>query len=180
MEYTKTVWKDLPDTSTPITADKLQNIEDGVEYLFEHGVGGGDSLPIGVELDYDGTSIPTGWEMINNPNLYSTSEVKTNKIWIDGQPIYRKVFTGTMPSATVSTEVIDIGNISFKEIWIDISASFIVQSQSESLPLNFYYTDNDYSRFWINKSVKKVKVRTGIDMSSYLYVVVLEYTKSTD
>ena len=36
MEYTKTVWKGLPDTSTPITADRLNNIEDGVEHLFEY------------------------------------------------------------------------------------------------------------------------------------------------
>ena len=32
MEYTKTVWKDLPDTSTPITADRLNNIKNGVEH----------------------------------------------------------------------------------------------------------------------------------------------------
>ena len=31
MAYTKTVWQDLPDTSTPITADRLNNIENGVE-----------------------------------------------------------------------------------------------------------------------------------------------------
>ena len=36
MEYTKTVWKDLPDTSTPITADRLNNLENGVEHLFEY------------------------------------------------------------------------------------------------------------------------------------------------
>lgn len=68
MEYTKTVWKDLPDTSTPITADRLNNLENGVEYLFENGIGGGDNLPVGVEMDFDGTSqdIPTGWQEITN------------------------------------------------------------------------------------------------------------------
>lgn len=68
MEYTKTVWKDLPDTSTPITASRLNNIENGVEYLFENGTGGGDNLPVGVEMDFDGTSqdIPTGWQEISN------------------------------------------------------------------------------------------------------------------
>ena len=30
-DYIKTVWKGLPDTSTPITADRLNNIEDGIE-----------------------------------------------------------------------------------------------------------------------------------------------------
>lgn len=31
MAYTKTVWKDYPDTTTKITADELNNIEDGIE-----------------------------------------------------------------------------------------------------------------------------------------------------
>ena len=30
-----------------------------------------------------------GW---NDTDEYSTSEVKTNKVWIDGKPIYRKTF----------------------------------------------------------------------------------------
>ncbi len=33
MAYTKKTWKDYPDTSTPITAEDLQNIEDGIEAL---------------------------------------------------------------------------------------------------------------------------------------------------
>lgn len=31
MAYTKKTWKDYPDTSTPITADDLNNIEEGIE-----------------------------------------------------------------------------------------------------------------------------------------------------
>lgn len=81
MEYTKTVWKDLPDTSTPITASRLNNLEDGVEYLFENGTGGGDNLPVGVEMDFDGTSqdIPTGWEEISNT---------TKILWANSSPTY--------------------------------------------------------------------------------------------
>lgn len=33
MAYTKKTWEDFPDTSTPITADDLNNIEDGIEAL---------------------------------------------------------------------------------------------------------------------------------------------------
>ena len=33
MAYTKTVWKDYPDTTTKMTAQKLNNIEDGIEAL---------------------------------------------------------------------------------------------------------------------------------------------------
>ena len=38
MEYTKTEWKDFPDTTTPITADRLNNMENGIEYLFENSI----------------------------------------------------------------------------------------------------------------------------------------------
>ena len=33
MAYTKTVWKDYPDTTTKMTAQKLNNLEDGIEAL---------------------------------------------------------------------------------------------------------------------------------------------------
>ena len=39
----------------------------------------------------------------NDTEVYSTNEVKTNKVWIDGKPIYRKCFTGlsvSFPSGT--------------------------------------------------------------------------------
>lgn len=59
MEYTKTVWKDLPDTSTPITADKLNNIENGVEWLFANNNG----APIGTVMMFAGNTAPSGFKI---------------------------------------------------------------------------------------------------------------------
>lgn len=73
MEYTKTVWKDLPDTSTPITASNLNNIEDGVEYLFEHGVGGGDTLPIGIILPHTSSTVPSGYMVCDGSAISRTT-----------------------------------------------------------------------------------------------------------
>ena len=36
----------------------------------------------------------------NYKDVYSTSEVKTNKVWIDGKPIYRRVWHGNLGSGT--------------------------------------------------------------------------------
>lgn len=72
MEYTKTNWRDLPDTSTPITADKLNNLENGVEYLFEHGVGG-DTLPIGIILPFTDEEIPTGYMLCDGSAISRTT-----------------------------------------------------------------------------------------------------------
>lgn len=40
---------------------------------------------------------------IINGEKYLTTEVKTNKIWIDNKPIYRKVITGTTSSTNGNT-----------------------------------------------------------------------------
>jgi hypothetical protein len=98
MNYTKTEWKDLPDTSTPITSSRLNNMEDGIEYLFEHGVGGGDNLPVGVEMDFDGTSqdIPTGWTQVS-----PTQQI----LWTNSDPT-QSITTDT--SITLSSSDYDI------------------------------------------------------------------------
>jgi len=46
-----------------------------------------DVLPI-VDLSANETKKVTKESLVND--VYSTSEVKTNKVWIDGKPIYRK------------------------------------------------------------------------------------------
>ena len=44
---------------------------------------------------------------------YSTSEVFTGQYWIDGKKIYRKVFTGTIPTLTANTSSVIILDASF-------------------------------------------------------------------
>jgi hypothetical protein len=107
MEYTKTAWKDLPDTSTPITASRLNNIEDGVEYLFENGTGGGDNLPVGVEIDFDGASqdIPTGWQETSNT---------TQVLWTNPSP------TSSFAEQTIT---LSSGNYDFYEIYCTYNGS---------------------------------------------------------
>ena len=61
-----------------------------------------DSLPVGSEIDYSGSAgnIPVGWEQVTDPNSYSTTEVKTEKTWTTGKPIYRKVIDFTLSNTT--------------------------------------------------------------------------------
>ena len=35
-------------------------------------------------------------EILNTKDVYSNNEIKTNKIWIDGKPIYRKILNFTL------------------------------------------------------------------------------------
>lgn len=149
MEYTKTVWKDLPDTSTPITADRLNNIENGVEYLFEHGV-----------------------------DSYSTSEVKTNKTWINGKPIYRKVFLITVGNN--SDIHIEHNLTSSNNFWINYGESFIKKTSGdyETLPCNWYYTPDDWARTWMIQDY--IRFRSPSSLGERTLYAVVEYTKTTD
>lgn len=52
-------------------------------------------MQINKDLIISGTGV-TLEETINQPDIYSTTETKTNKVWIDGKPIYRKVITGDL------------------------------------------------------------------------------------
>ena len=64
MAYTKQVWRDSETGGTPITAARLNHMEDGIEENSQN------------------------WDSISH---YSTTETPTGKTWIDGKAIYRKV-----------------------------------------------------------------------------------------
>lgn len=100
-EYTKT-------TDTVVAEIPKQTIPGVVQKYI-------DTVPVGTELEYNGGTVPSGWAEVEDPNVYSTSETKTNKIWIDGKPIYRKVFNfkTTSASLTIQTGLTDIDKVTY-------------------------------------------------------------------
>lgn len=69
MDYTKTIWKDLPDTSTPITASSLNNMENGIEWLFQNNNG----APIGTIMTYAGNTAPSGFKICDGSAISRTT-----------------------------------------------------------------------------------------------------------
>lgn len=113
-------------------------------------------------------------------DVYSTSEIKTNKVWIDGKPMYRKViaFTTTVATNTLFTLAHGISNMSFYHI----AEAFINSGSGLSCPMPmvgytnsltdkiFCYMDANSIYFYANGS-------WGQNWTKY---VVIEYTKTTD
>lgn len=101
MAYVKQTWENLPSTNTPITAERLNHMEDGIDEAWQHGGGGaGETLPVGSEIEFQGetTDIPEGWEYSEDDyNVYSTDEKRIGT-YRDGKPLYRKTYTGTCTS----------------------------------------------------------------------------------
>ena len=175
MAYYKQDWENRPSTNTPISAERLLHIEQGIYEAFERE--GGETLPVGSEIDFIGSSedIPQGWEEVTNPNKYSTTEVKTNNVWIDGKPIYRKVFNfGALPNNTSKTLNHNISNLGFITLQYGVSKS----SQGERIQFAPYYYFGSVSMF-VNDTEISVSVTNDKSRFTETYIII-EYTKTTD
>lgn len=94
------------------------------------------NVSLSGELTIGDTNVLDEISTINNNlfNLnYETSEVKTGEVWIDGKPIYRKVFQVSAIQSKVVTINHNISNANI--VWVDTSHSFLlVGNNTYSLP----------------------------------------------
>lgn len=142
----------------------------------------GDTLPIGAEIDFNGTTVPAGWEEVQD---YSTNEIKTGKKWIDGKPIYRKVFTGTgLASNTVHNVALNISNfkqgINLYGVIIGNTREDLVYSLNHQNP---NYLNNVGYITSANLGSNKLLLWCGTYLTSnskFDYRITVEYTKTTD
>ena len=112
-------------------------------------------------------------------DVYSTDEVKTNKVWIDGKPIYRKVFTGTKTSATIN----QIGNIANFDTMV-LLTGFIKSSYGQWWDIPNYYFENNSTKYWTSvyhETSGTITLSTGSNFdTSSEYRIIAEYTKTID
>ena len=101
---------------------------------------------------------------------YSTTEQKTGGVWIDGKPIYRKVFTVTNTSSTQIT----IGTISNHD-WI-VNVRVIGKISTNGDIITDGYGNNNLGVFI--KSNGDIIIVNNYDMAKITAYV--EYTKTTD
>lgn len=109
-----------------------------------------------------------------NLDYYSTAETKTNKVWINGKPVYRKCWSGL----DVSTNETNIGTIDNVDIIVNIEASISQYTSTSGTTLSH---KKPYVRSQADIIVQNNNVRcksgSGFDR---INVVAIEYTKTTD
>ena len=110
-------------------------------------------------------------------DTYSTDEVKTNKKWIDGKPIYRKVIdTGTLPDSVGKKIPHNISNVN--QI-INIKGYAYRSSDNICLPLPSATYDNTAISCYADRTHITIVTYTNRTSFKTSYVT-LEYTKTTD
>ena len=120
------------------------------------------------------TSIVAAINELKNAEVYSTSEVKTNKVWIDGKPIYRKSYYGTaVKSGSKNIDTISaISNV--------ISYTGTAESGYDwtwSIP----NTSSGYEvAFRMTTNTKQIQLTFGSNYgTSNHFVLTIEYTKNS-
>lgn len=175
--YDKQLWKDYPDTTTPITADRLNHIEDGIKGLSDAQV----SIEVVDSLDGNSTTNAPSVRAVNEALLdtYSTDEQRVGT-WF-GKPLYRKYLNFNLSTSTVynsiSHNISDIDDIFKIEGRVyDGQAFYIIPA---SLP-----TDNvpKYGVAIQSITKSKINIYTGTENKSKNMnaKVFIYYTKTTD
>jgi hypothetical protein len=120
---------------------------------------------------------------ILNAEIYSTNEIKTNKVWINGKPIYRKVIEKTIASQTeqrYTLESLGISNVEVMIINVGESTAYYGSGSigNSYSPISYYVSSSDRAHVFFDGS-SKVTI-TNLNASQRTYYITLEYTKTTD
>lgn len=146
-----------------------------------------DTLPVGTEVDYDGETVPEGWSEVQD---YSTSEIDTGKVWINGKKIYRKVISDTLGNTNGTWKDISLFSTNYVDKILSIVGTFnYTNGAFNSIPF-FRGTDANYSnREYVlcnynnntgNFAIIAYHPNNYSLMSGQPFQVVIEYTKIND
>lgn len=122
------------------------------------------------------SSVVSAVNELKDAEVYSTSEVKTNKVWIDNKPIYRKVLSGTLPTGAGGNSF----SISNSEI-ISVNG-FVKSTYGPWWSINNYFSEQRYN---INCRLKENRNEINLECGAFYntnskYFLIVEYTKTTD
>lgn len=139
-----------------------------------------DSLPVGTIVDYDGNTVPDGYEEVEDTNkIYSTEEVVIGK-WFD-KPLYRKVLNITLPEKALNSdyECADLSSLNIDKL---VKLEGLIDATSTQVILNLAYKGNSqYCSCYYVKETKKLRYATNneqyVNVTAY---IILKYTKTTD
>ena len=145
-------FENKPSTNSPINADNLNLLQDNVEDAIDE---------------------------ITISDIYSTSEIKTNKIWINSKAIYRKVVDiGSLPNDSYKSVDHNIENI---DELVNVRA-IAVTSGGYYFNIPFVGTPTIFSNTQIalRANTTHIQISSTTDTSNYTGYAILEYTKTTD
>ena len=158
---------------------KLIDIANGfTKYGLWKGGGSGGSSALSDMTDVSFTNLQANdvlkyngsvWVNGNDLHEYSTEEKVVGK-WIDGKPIYEKVFEIGAKSSNYTFTIKNLDKI------INYTGNCIISSYNRPIP----YNQIQYSNFLIINDYKDGNVQLTTSLSYTDCFLVIQYTKTTD
>ena len=133
-------------------------------------------MQINKDLVISGTNMTLG--DIAYKDIYSKTETNTNKVWIDGKPIYRKVvYLNALPNNN-ATDVRYATGITTNIDVIKMYGKAYNTRNNITFPLPF--VGANFIGWVYDNSTNEILITTTMDRSMLIGYAILEYTKTTD
>lgn len=165
-------FKNLPDTSTPLNASTLNQMQDNIENAIPTIV---DSLS--GSSTTDAPSVHAVNDKINSLTAYSTT-TETVCGTYDGKPLYRKIINlGYLPNANYKDVSTGLTNVTI----INIYGRATGGSSGNTLTIPYVGADASANIFTAYQfQTNNIRITTNSDRSAFVGYITLEYTKTTD
>lgn len=165
----------------PIGPTPPENPEEG-DFWIDTSANGetyGDTLPIGAMVEYNGTTVPQGYEKVSDGSfldIYSTSEQIIGKDE-NGKNVYKRTFNGTTSDTSNSTTVTT--DYSGKTIVVKKAYGSIYNlSLGGGVNIGGYVNENFYSGLYLHES--ELQIYHGNSCKNNSYTLTIEFTKISD
>ena len=135
----------------------------------------GDALPIGTIVDYEGDTVPDGYEEVSNPTDHSTEEQVVGT-WL-GKPLYRKVITGQLTEKG-SDDFTDINSVEHKLINAYGYIGLTGATSANGTHLGNYINEAWFSGIYLNNL--GFQIWYGASLKNMPFEICIEYIKLAD
>ena len=128
-----------------------------------------------AQLEIDVATNTTAIDNLQNGEVYSTNEVKTNEVWINNKPIYKTVlYVSSLPNNAGVSIQHGISNIDL--IWLDNALWHETGGATGQIPM--YFSSDQITNYYVNQTV--FFLQTNVNYSNRDGYIILKYTKTTD
>lgn len=164
-------------TGLHYTQNGFTNVLEADTNIFHGNMNAWNNLNADQKNEYTGAAIEED-TLAGAFDIYSETETRTNKVWIDGKPIYRKVVNCyPMPNnAALNYSV----SLPYHDMITFISGVAVWEQSDIAIPLPYASSGSLDSQVAYYYSGSNIIISTKSDRSSFKCYVTLEYTKTTD
>jgi hypothetical protein len=164
---------DVDTTTSTVSLTPERRVYNGTKAVW-------DTLSVAEKTQYGATAFTDDGD--TGADVYSTDEVLTNKVWIDGKPIYRKVIT-----ATLQTDDQSLNIIVSSQMQSTVSINGILTKENTDFPIPYCFIDSDSKIYQVycyvqGQTLTIIPHSTGGDyfIAGSVVKAIVEYTKTTD